>query len=107
MPVYELRLKAVTKKGFPIEVIASPVGDESLLEVMEGLGSYIDGLHLTPPPVITSAPAGNTPLITPVPETKMCPIHNVPMTRRQKGNATWYSHKVTEPDGTERWCKGK
>lgn len=33
---------------------------------------------------------------------KLCPIHGVPMTRREKDGAVWYSHQL--PDGT--WCRG-
>jgi hypothetical protein len=36
-------------------------------------------------------------------ETKICPIHNVPMKRYEKNGGAWWSHKA--PDGS--WCKGK
>ena len=32
-----------------------------------------------------------------------CPIHNVPLERREKNGAIWYSHKIS--DGS--WCKGR
>lgn len=42
------------------------------------------------------------------PETKMCPIHNVPMKRWTKNGGSWYSHLVDPGDGTEPyWCNGK
>jgi hypothetical protein len=36
-------------------------------------------------------------------ETKMCSIHNAPMSRFEKNGQAWYSHKVA--NGV--WCKGK
>jgi DNA-binding MarR family transcriptional regulator len=36
------------------------------------------------------------------PDSVMCSIHNVPMGRREKDGATWYSHRL--PGGG--WCKG-
>jgi len=42
----------------------------------------------------------------PEPETKMCPIHNVPMKRWTNENGgSWYSHN-DETTGGE-WCSGK
>lgn len=40
------------------------------------------------------------------PETKMCPIHNVPMKRWENDNGgSWYSHNDETTDG--EWCSGK
>lgn len=36
-----------------------------------------------------------------------CPIHNVDMELHEKGASKWYSHKVAQADGTEKWCRGK
>jgi len=36
-------------------------------------------------------------------ETKLCPIHNCEMKRREKDGKTWFSHRLE--DGG--WCRGK
>ena len=39
--------------------------------------------------------------------THKCALHGVDMEAHTKGSSTWYSHKVTGADGTEKWCRGK
>lgn len=36
----------------------------------------------------------------------ICQKHGVAMQERQKQGDTWYSHKVTTPDGKECYCRG-
>ena len=36
-------------------------------------------------------------------ETKLCPIHNCEMKRREKDGKTWFSHKA----GDGSWCYGR
>jgi len=41
-------------------------------------------------------------------EVKMCPIHNVPMERREGKYGAYWSHKVEEtPAFPKGWCNGK
>ena len=36
-------------------------------------------------------------------DTLLCPLHGVPMPRRDRNGQSWYSHRLD--DGT--WCRGK
>jgi len=48
------------------------------------------------------------PAATPDGEVKMCPIHNVPMEKREGKYGAYWSHKVEEtPAFPKGWCNGK
>jgi len=101
---FDIKVHGVTKTGFPIEITAVPAEGESPKRVMSQIGEFLAEMEIKPaPPNILGVPLPPPATV----ETKECPIHHVPMQRRQKGNAVWYSHKVVEPDGREWWCKGK
>jgi len=96
----KLRVKGVTSGGYEItldipDVDGSKLGtavkwlDDTLVE----LG--IVGLQCSL--VKTSNGSSNDA------ETKLCPIHNVPMPCHTKGTSKWFSHQLE--DGT--WCRGK
>jgi hypothetical protein len=36
----------------------------------------------------------------------ICPAHNVVMQRREKQGDVWWSHKVLDNEGRERYCRG-
>ena len=38
-----------------------------------------------------------------------CPIHHVPMERKENDNGVWYSHKTEDPAYADKkgWCNGK
>lgn len=38
--------------------------------------------------------------------TPICPKHGELMRAREKQGDTWYSHRITGPDGTEHFCRG-
>jgi len=104
MAVFDLKVRGITKTGFPIELTISPGGDETIVDAMRQAAKLLEDMQVKPaPPNILGVPLPPPATV----ETKECPIHHVPMQRRQKGNAVWYSHKVVEPDGREWWCKGK
>jgi hypothetical protein len=37
----------------------------------------------------------------------ICPRHGVPMRERQKQGDTWFSHRATDDEGVELWCRGR
>ncbi len=104
MPIYDVKVHGVTKQGYPITITCSPDRNESLTDAMKQIAQFLDKMGIKPaPPNIMGVPIPSPAQV----ETKECPIHHVPMQKRQKGNAVWYSHKVVEPDGREWWCKGE
>lgn len=36
----------------------------------------------------------------------ICPKHGVPMQKREKQGDTWFSHKVTDANGNDQYCRG-
>lgn len=36
----------------------------------------------------------------------ICPKHGEVMKAREKQGDTWYSHRITAPDGSEHFCRG-
>ena len=101
---FDLQVSGYSKGGYGITVTARDVEGDKLLTALAWLGEKVTESGLLPLQAV-GTPGDNG--STPDGETHLCLIHKVPMERHDKGRSHWYSHKVVEVDGTERWCRGK
>ena len=112
--VYEINFK--TKSGMPGRMMLTGEFNEDCLGQIQVLTKWLEGFCSG----VEAAPVPEKPSNTIQTKTqqqtsnskpnsnsqsneKICPIHNVPMTRHEKDGEVWYSHKI---QGTDKWCKG-
>jgi len=101
---FDLQVEGYTKEGYAITLIAHAVGGTKLATTLEWFGEQLPEAGMLP-----FAPKVGAHQVDPPgwPDTKLCPIHKVPMEYHEKGKSHWWSHKVQLEDGTEHWCRGK
>jgi hypothetical protein len=78
-------------------------GGDVLPKLREAIG-WLRGHGAQPTAGTNGNGAGHGPTVDEGPH--VCPIHNVPMKRREKHGDVWYSHKAIGPNGAEFWCRG-
>lgn len=100
----ELRVSGLSRGGYLVTVAVHEVDLTKLLDGLVWLGKALTEAGVAP--YHDAAPPGDNGNNNTI-DTKICPIHKVPMQRHDKGKSHWYSHKVTLEDGSEHWCRGK
>ena len=101
---FDVQISGYTRGGYGFTITTRDLDIDKLATALEWMGTKMTEAKIGPLQAV-GTPGDNG--STPAGETHICPIHKVPMERHDKGSSHWYSHKVTEADGTERWCRGK
>jgi len=101
---FDLKVEGYTKGGYPLMLVAHNVDGTKLSAALEWIEAQLEVCG-----AVASLPETGPARVDPPgwPDTKICPIHKVEMTRHEKGKSHWWSHKVALEDGTEHWCRGK
>ncbi|MBU1621898.1 MAG: hypothetical protein KJ604_20775 [Gammaproteobacteria bacterium] len=101
---FNVKVSGFTPGGYTFSLETDAVDGKDLKKLVGWIDETFHAMQIQPALFSRSAPPDNG---NGDADTKECPVHHVPMERHDKGNSHWYSHKVTNPDGTESWCRGK
>lgn len=98
--------------GFKGHLKLHGVSGRDVLETAAGALAYLSANNFTPEHSTAVAAAQVTREDLPQDGTASqttCPIHHVPMERRENENGVWYSHKTTDPayEDKKGYCNGK
>ena len=101
---FDLQVSGYTPGGYGLTLVARDVDGTKMETALVWIGKT-----LTEAGILPFVPETGPARVDPPgwPDTKICPIHKVEMTRHEKGKSHWWSHKVISEDGSETWCRGK
>jgi len=104
----KIRTMVRSKEGYTFEITVENVANHDVRETLINFSQFLKGNAFTAIPEKSDQRASDQrEEADQFPPIKLCPIHNVYMQLRKKGDEVWYSHKVTKDDGSVYWCKGK
>ena len=104
----KIRTMVRSKEGYTLEITLEGVANDKVSSTVVNFSQFLKVNEFTPIPEKSDQRIpGQREEADQFPLVKRCPIHNVDMYLRKKGNEVWYSHKVVKADGSVYWCKGK
>jgi len=101
---FDMEITGYSQLGYGITLVTREVDSGKLASAL----SWLD-MTLAEAGALPCVPETGPARVDPPgwPDTKICPIHKVEMTRHEQGKSHWWSHKVISEDGSETWCRGK
>lgn len=94
-------IQTISPNGFAVTIESDEFGGEKLAGVLAALPGIERQLIAAGYQPNATREWPKTPTGEPI-----CPKHGAPMRLREKQGDTWYSHKITAPDGSEHYCRG-